>query len=59
MLRLEWTTPAAEELEAAQSHYHELKPVAERMLARRIFEAAQIFRQNPQEGRAGLREGTR
>ncbi len=59
MLRLEWTTPAADELEAAQSHYHELNPTAARMLASRIFEAAQLLRQNPQLGRAGLREGTR
>ncbi len=59
MLRLEWTTPAIDALEAAQSYYHELNPVAARMLARRIFEAAQRLRQNPQIGRAGLREGTR
>lgn len=59
MLRLEWTTPAADELEAAQSHYHDLNPTAARMLARRIVEAARLLQQNPQMGRAGLREGTR
>jgi plasmid stabilization system protein ParE len=59
MLRLEWTTPAADALEAAQSYYQELNPIAARMLARRIVEAARRLRQNPQMGRVGLREGTR
>ena len=40
MLRLEWTTPAADELEAVQTYYHELNPLAARTLARRIVEAA-------------------
>lgn len=59
MLRLEWTTPAADALEAAQSYYHELNPIAARMLARRIVEAARRLRERPQIGRPGLREGTR
>lgn len=59
MLRLEWTTPAADELEAAQTYYHELNPIAARMLGRRIVEAARRLRDYPQIGRPGLREGTR
>ena len=58
-LRLEWTTPAADELEAAQTYYHELNPIAARMLARRIVEAARRLRSHPQIGRLGLRAGTR
>ena len=59
MLRLEWTTPAADELEAAQTFYHGLNPIAARTLARRIVEAARRLRERPQIGRPGLREGTR
>ncbi len=59
MLRLEWTEPAADELEAAQRYYHELNPRAARTLARRIVEAARRLRERPQIGRPGLREGTR
>jgi plasmid stabilization system protein ParE len=59
MLRLEWTTPAADELEAAQTYYHGLNPIAARTLARRIVEAARRLRERPQIGRPGLREGTR
>lgn len=59
MLRLEWATPAADELEAAQTYYHDLNPIAARSLARRIVEAARRLRDHPQIGRPGLREGTR
>lgn len=59
MLRLEWATPAADEPEAAQTCYHELNPMAARVLARRIVEAAMRLREQPQIGRPGLREGTR
>jgi plasmid stabilization system protein ParE len=40
MLRLEWTQPAADALEAAQSYYHELNPNAAHALARRVLDAA-------------------
>ena len=59
MLRLEWATPAADELEAAQTFYHDLNPTAARTLARRIVEAARRLRGSPQIGRPGPREGTR
>lgn len=59
MLRLEWATPAADELEAAQTYYHELNPMAALLLARRIVEAAVRLQQQPQIGRPGLRDGTR
>ena len=59
MLRLEWTTPAADELEAAQTYYHTLNPMAARLLARRIVDAAKRLREHPQIGRPGLRKGTR
>jgi toxin ParE1/3/4 len=59
MLRLEWTVPAADALEAAQDYYHALNPLAARTLARRIVEAAQRLQAHPQMGRPGLRDGTR
>lgn len=59
ILRLEWATPAADALEAAQTYYHGLNPIAARMLARRIVEAARRLGESPQIGRPGLREGTR
>jgi plasmid stabilization system protein ParE len=59
MLRLEWSTPAADALEAAQDYYHGLNPVAARLMARRIVDAAKRLREQPQIGRSGLREGTR
>ena len=58
-MRLEWSTPAADELEAAQSYYHGLNPMAARLLARRIVDAAKRLREQPQIGRPGLRNGTR
>ena len=59
MLRLEWSTPAADELEAAQDYYHGLNPMAARLMARRIVDAAKRLREQPQIGRLGLRDGTR
>ena len=41
MLRLEWTTPAADQLEHAQDYYHALNPMAATLIAMRIFEAVQ------------------
>ena len=59
MLKLEWTTPAVNEFEAAQTYYHELNPMAARLLARRIVEAAMRLQEQPQIGRPGLRKDTR
>lgn len=59
MLRLEWTTPAADKLEAAQNYYHTLNPIAATALARRIVEAAGRLCRTPQIGRPGMRAGTR
>ena len=59
MPRLEWTSPAADELEAAQTYYHDLNPRAARILAKRIIDAARLLREHPQVGRAGLMDGTR
>lgn len=59
MLRLEWSTPAADELEAAQNYYHDLNPMTARPMARRIVDAAKRLREQPQIGRQGLRDGTR
>ena len=58
-MRLEWTTPAANEFDAAQSYYQNLNPMAARLLARRIMEAAMRLQEQPQIGRPGLRNGTR
>lgn len=59
MPRLEWTSPAADELESAQTYYHELNPHAARVLAQRIVDAARLLREHPQMGRPGLMDGTR
>lgn len=59
MLGLEWTQPAADALEAAQSYYHELNPNAAHALARRVLDAARRLQEHPHLGRPGLRQGTR
>lgn len=40
MPRLEWTSPAADELESAQTYYYDLNPRAAQILAQRIIDAA-------------------
>lgn len=59
MLRPEWTTPAANELESAQGYYEQHNPLAAEALARRIDSAVRQLCEQPLTGRAGLREGTR
>lgn len=59
MLRVEWTTPAADELEASQTRYEELNPFAAAVLAKRVDSAVQMLRESPLAGRAGLRVDTR
>lgn len=59
MLRLEWTQPAADALEAAQTYYHGLDPKAAHALARRVINAAMRLTEHPSLGRPGLRQGTR
>lgn len=59
MLRLEWTTPAADQLEHAQDYYHALNPMAATLMAMRIVEAAQRLCEQPGMGRPGRVSGTR
>ncbi len=59
MLRLEWTTPAADQLEHAQDYYHALNPMAATLMALRIVEAAQQLCGRPAMGRPGRVPGTR
>ncbi len=59
MLRLEWTTPAADQLEHAQTYYHALNPMAATLMAMRIVEAAQRLCDQPSMGRLGRVPGTR
>lgn len=59
MLKLRWTTPAADSLEAAHAFYYNINPRAARHLAKRILEATRLLRERPELGRPGLREGTR
>lgn len=59
MLRLEWTTPAADQLEYAQDYYHALNPMAATLMAMRIVEAAQRLCVQPNMGRLGRVAGTR
>lgn len=58
-MKLRWTTPAVDELEAAQTYYHDLNPQAAHLLAQRIVHAAKGLRDHPNIGRPGLRENTR
>ena len=59
MLRLEWTTPAADQLEHAQDYYHALNPMAATLIAMRIVEAARRLCEQPMIGRPGRVPGTR
>lgn len=59
MLRLEWTTPAADQFEYAQDFYHALNPVAAKAMALRLMEAAQRLCEHPTMGRPGRVPGTR
>ena len=58
-LRVEWSTPAADEFEAAQTYYLSVNPIAACRLAQRVDEAVRLLRTQPGAGRWGLREGTR
>lgn len=59
MLRLEWTTPAANQFEHAQNYYHALNPMAATLMALRIVEAAQRLCEQPALGRPGRVPSTR
>ena len=59
MLRLEWTAPAADQLEHAQDYYHALNPMAATLMALRIVEAAQRLCEQPNMGRSGRVPETR
>ena len=59
MLRLEWTTPAADEFERNQAFYESLNPHATHLLAARVNAVIQTLRDMPHAGRPGLRTGTR
>jgi toxin ParE1/3/4 len=59
MLRVEWSTPAADEFEAAQDYYFGVNPTVARMLAQRVDASIRMQRARPAAGRVGLREGTR
>lgn len=49
-MRLEWTTPAADQLEHAQDYYHALNPKAATLMAMRIVEAAHLLCEQPGMG---------
>lgn len=59
MLRLEWSTPAADQFENAQDYYHALDPGAARRLALRMLETTQLLCRHPAIGRPGRVAGTR
>jgi len=59
MLRLEWTKPAARQLEHAQDCYHGLNPRAATPMAQRIVDAARRLCDRPALGRPGRVPGTR
>ena len=58
-MRVEWSTPAADEFEAAQNYYLSVNPMAARMLAQRVDASIRMLCERPAAGRVGLREGTR
>jgi addiction module RelE/StbE family toxin len=59
MLRLEWTRPAARQLQHAQNYYHALNPMAATVMAVRIVDAAKRLCEQPAIGRLGRVAGTR
>ena len=59
MLRLEWTTPAADQFEIKQRYYQALNPKVAMLLAMRVIEATDRLREHPGIGRPGQVEGTR
>jgi len=58
-LRVRWTTPAADDLEASQTHYLEKNPEAAREMAERVVAAKKLLLSQPELGRPGLRPATR
>lgn len=58
-MRVRWTTPAADDLEASQTHYLEKNPEAAREMAERVAEATELLQDQPHLGRQGLRASTR
>lgn len=59
MLRLDWTTPAAEEFDRIQSFYQGIDARLGTVLAHRVHGAIRQLREMPNSGRPGLRPGTR
>ena len=59
MVRLEGTTPAADQLQHAQDYYDALNPRAAHVMAVRILESARRLREQPAIGRPGRITGTR
>lgn len=58
-MRVRWTTPAADDLEASQTHYLEKNPEAARKMAERVVASTKLLLNQPQLGRPGLRPTTR
>ena len=59
MLKVRWTTPAADDFERNQNHYQALNPHATLVMATRVQQAIQNLCTAPQIGRKGVRVGTR
>lgn len=59
MLRLEWTTPAADDFERKQAFYQDISARVAQLLAQRVHLATRQLRTAPNSGRPGLRAGTR
>lgn len=58
-MRVRWTTPAADDLEASQTCYLEKNPEAARAMAKRVIEATRLLTDQPHLGRPGPHAGTR
>lgn len=58
-MRVDWSTPAADEFEAAQTYFLSVNPIAASRLAQRVDAAVRLLRERPDAGRIGLREGSR
>lgn len=57
-MRLRWTTPAADEFERNQTYYENANRQVASVLSRRVSEAVERLRDNPNLGRKGVRVGT-
>jgi toxin ParE1/3/4 len=58
-MRIRWTVPAADDLEAIEEYLQEYYPHFAEPTVRTIYERVRSLKMNPHRGRPGHRSGTR